>query len=580
MNKNKNAQSGKWNDNSKQFDRKKSGRADKSGTNKSRANKRRGNDNDDRQSKQFSKNGARGSDSPLSSLNDLSWYARNPRLLQAAGSFPFPWRPGMAMPAINMASGGKSYDGYFDIPGVMALTWIPSIGESSTSTDPASIAAKEIFGKVREKFSGSIEADAPDFIIYLMALDSIFSAIGSLKRIYRIVGSYAPENFIIPEILLRAIGLSDAGIENWRSNKMQAYQYINELIAMTGKFMCPAVMDLFNRHYWMNDNVYTDAATINSQMYVFTQEWYYKYDLVDTPEGQPAGGLTAAAVDLTSPTTAYNSVRTLIEALAGSDDAYIISGYLMRAFEGSPIFSVAPIELNERFTPAYVPEVLTQIENSRVVPWGLKATCSPISQDPKANALIHQPQCTPKTFTQSGISMPEAAMTLDFRTTNFLSIRSDAPTVADSVIASRLTCYVHDIEETSDNVFTAKIVCGTEIPAKWTLWRYQTTDGPDGPERIILSEDVYGAYIVDNRSGDASQLVTYAGGIPVYGVSHYDWAPFMEVITLAGAVGGQITPTVQFLGDIHNFTMISNADLKNLHRICVYSEFNAFSLNP
>lgn len=363
-------------------------------------------------------------DKRLSPLNDFSWYNNNPLLTEAASRIPFPYRPGMD---VVMSVSGRNPQ--YKIPGVFRIKWLPSISQSSEATDPASIAAKEVYAKVREAFSGSIDADPPDFVIYFLALDSIFSYIATLKRIYRILTTYTPQNYEIPDRLLAALDVPTELAENLRKNKAQLWQYINELVGMTRKFRCPHVFDIFNRHYWMNDNVYMDAPTANSQMYVFTQSDYYVFGLLNTPDGVPAGGLITTPNPFSKTATVdtlFEYGVTMINALAGSDDAYTISGYLMRAYEGSDVFTVDEIQNDETFEPVYVPEVLAQIENATNIS-GFSVwvnTSNNISQDPKTNALICNPKVTPLSGV-TGVVSPS------------ISIRSDMPTVEEVVEATR-----------------------------------------------------------------------------------------------------------------------------------------------
>lgn len=98
--------------------------------------------------------------------NAIEWYSRYPQLLLGAGQIPYPYRPGMTLPL------GKFYNNNTDvvnnttIPGLLRIDWIPSVGQSDSPTSPISIVGKEVYAKVREKFSGSLDADAPDFVIY------------------------------------------------------------------------------------------------------------------------------------------------------------------------------------------------------------------------------------------------------------------------------------------------------------------------------------------------------------------------------------------------------------------------------
>lgn len=165
-------------------------------------------------------------DDRLTPLNDFKWYNANPMLTEAAARVAFPYRPGMYLNLNDQSNGTRL--GRLPIPGVFAMNWVPTIGYSNSATDPASIAAKEIFAKVRESFSGSIDADPPDFVIYFMALDSVFSYIGMLKRVYRILNTYTPENYLIPDLLLNALSVPTAVANELRANKAQLWQVINQ----------------------------------------------------------------------------------------------------------------------------------------------------------------------------------------------------------------------------------------------------------------------------------------------------------------------------------------------------------------
>lgn len=478
-------------------------------------------------------------DERLSPLNDFSWYNHNPALVQAAASLPFPYRPGMR---IDLQESTANSVTPITIPGIMGLSWCPTIGTSRTATDPAAVAGKEIYAQVRNAFSGSLDVDAPDFIIYFMALDSIFSLIGMLKRAYRILNTYTPMNYDIPDNLLVALGIPTT----WKQDRMLLYQYINELVGLTHKFQCPAVFDIFNRHYWMNDNVYTDAASANSQMYVFRQSYFYKFAMLDTPTaGVQAGGLSCVALPLTTVKSAYDFGKQLIEALAGSDDAYTISGYLRRAYDGYPLFTVDELRMDEVFTPVFVPEVLQQIENSMTTfntgSWD--PTTNAVSQDPATNALI----CVPK---MSG-SIDSQVVGIK----PFLSIRSDMPSVVDVVEASRLTSYVDS---------TGNIHCASEIPLSWTMF-------VNGDSNYTMSQIQY----VD---------CSVSSGIPgtnVYNllrsfaaVEAFDWRP-MGILVLKRS---DAITTTQFRGDVHNVTTFSPAQLDEIHKMCLYSLFNSFNL--
>lgn len=146
--------------------------------------------------------------------NPIEWYNRYPQLLEAAGRIPFPYRPGML---VNLGTIGARTASPTQvnthIPGACVLNYVPTVGQSSGSISPISQVAREIYGKVRAAFSSELAVGPADFVMYLMALDSIFSNIGFLKRIYRIVNTYSPDNYAMPDLLLRSMGFSTTQIQ-------------------------------------------------------------------------------------------------------------------------------------------------------------------------------------------------------------------------------------------------------------------------------------------------------------------------------------------------------------------------------
>lgn len=514
-----------------------------------------------------------------SAKNDISWYSRYPELLVAAGSFPFPYRPGMNID-LGSTTGSTVIKRQLAIPGVMCLSWAPSIGVSNDATSPASVAAKEIYAKVRSKYSGALDADAPDFMVYLMALDSIFAYIAWMKRIYRTLNAWTPNNYVLPDVVLSAMGLRAADITTLRSEKTLLWQCINELVLQSRKFTCPALMDIFNRHYWMSDNVYTDENSINSQFYIFNLRSVYKY--ADLPiDGDTAGNTAAGLITVDMPwvgggATAAKLLKfglDLIQALVSWDDAYTINGYLMRAYEGAPSFVVAEIMENEVLTPVYEEEVLVQIENSRTLPtvgyaWNPanERYNLSVTQNVLKNVLVSNPKCSISTTYDQVGAMSEGGYTLP----PMLSIRSDNPSVADSVVASRLQALVLNAERVSVGekqwVYDITFDCGTEIPIGWHLYTQvwdssaASTTNPQYIEQTPVVPTSVSTSI-------PAQMISI--------VEQFDWHPFIWLTSYTiNAFNGTLFPA----GDTHNITTITPDALKNLHRVCLFSEFNSFSI--
>lgn len=529
--------------------------------------------------------------------NDIAWYSRNPNLLVAAGSFPFPNRPGMSVDfgKYNIwanDTANKAFNNQYVIPGVMVLDWIPSIGISNGATDPASILGREMYARVRSVYSGALDVDAPDFVMYVMALDSIFSYIAWLKRLYRLLNAWTPDNYILPDVVIHAMGFTQSEILGLRQNKAKLWQNINELVLQSRKFNCPASMDIMNRHYWMSDNVYTDGPTINSQFYLFNLKAVYRLD-PNVPTGisgtgDPAAGLYIQPLPTSNrqiengghPITTddlYNFGESLISMLVAWDDAYTINGYLKKAFEGDSLFIVDEIPADQPFNPVYEPEVLAQIENSRTVPGGNNIKLYPgftVNQDPLTNAVISNPGYT---ISKSADSDNEV-YSMTFNDANFLSIRSDAPTVADNVIASRLKAFVTSVTNGAGTDKNVSISCGTEVPLAWRyvdMFASQTTPG----DSLMMNNHVpqHPCFSITGTAATDSLRMQDLG--LVLKMEAFDWHPFavVHLATLSSAT--TISSVVSaVVGDTHNIALIANKDLQNLHKICIYSEFNSFGM--
>lgn len=516
------------------------------------------------------------------SSNDVSWYSRNPQLLMAAGQIPYPYRPGMFMPywdATPVYDTATKQD--YAIPGIMSLKWVPSFGNSDSTTDPISVVGKEIYARVRAAYSGQLDADAPDYVVYVGALDGVFTYLAWLKRVYRTISLYTPENYLFPDQMLAAYGFSSpADRLSLTTNKVKLWQSINELVLMSRKYRCPAVMDLFNRHYWMSDNVYADAASPRAQLYAYNPGAVFKVTEVPVSGGTDmVQGLKLVAIPTTAASgstivdTLYNYGLELIQALDAWDDAYTISGYLMRAYDGVPSFTVAELAQDEVLIAAYEPEVLAQIENFRSVEaFGANPTVTlsaliqsmVVTQRLSDNAVIANASYTIANYAQKALVNQGVSIK------PILNVHTDAPTVADTVIASRM----HAVTRFSMDNTTLKAVieAGTEIPYGMSVHTYtKTTDIGKTAANLTQPQYIFAEYPVAT-SGDKT---TYSAGDIVLALQldQFDWHPFIYVLT-----GNTFNVRAGIVGDIYNTTQLAKDVLENIHKVCLYSEFNSFGL--
>lgn len=508
--------------------------------------------------------------------NDFSWYSKNPRLLESVARIPFPYRPGMILPlTVQETTGTQTADiTPIAVPGVMTLRWVPAVGQSDDNTSAISMAAKDIFSRVRTAFSGSITVDAPDFVMHLMAMDSIYGYLSWLKRVYKVSGTFSLNTRLTPEVLLRAMGFTEENVSEIMANRTDLWGRINELIAMTQTFFVPDEFPVIQRHMWMSERIYNDAFSINSQSYMFNCIDWYKFGL----NADGAGSCATVPMNVNEASShggiinyLYDYGKSLIQALSDWDDAYIINGYLRRAYGETHNVTIKPLELNEAAEFLYNEVVLSQIENAIVPGIQLSSPANKpvqaiIDQIPLTNTVTSSIRVL--TAPQSNWSRPT------MQDLTRLNLRSDNPGIEEVVEASRLISnFEYQATETPAIKFT---VYGTEVVIDGSIYSMKLVKGKKTLDVIPLyARAMEGTVDGTNATIKSSVLTMLLRSLAI--VSTFDWHPFMTY----GAYLGTGTENAAYqdfmLGDIHNMAFLSAEQLSDINRVCLYSEFNAFS---
>ena len=251
---------------------------------------------------------------------------------------------------------------------------------------------------------------------------------------------------------------------------------------------------------------------------------------------------------------AFEFGRELIDALAASEDAYTISGYLTRSFADTPIFVVDELQQYEPLTPYYLPEVLEQIHNSQCVSSptsvGTVLTSAKVTQNPATNAIVSAPA--------NG-----SATSLDLAITPKLSLSAMVPSTIDVVEGSRLAAYL-------DHNNAGAIICGTEIPLFWNI-----INGVDATFTEFVASNL-NTIISADLDGKAENFLIAPSFDMLQAMSAFDWAPRLTYgMTQVIASASQVVKAWE-VWDIHNVTQLTEQDVKNINKMCLLSEFSSF----
>ena len=489
--------------------------------------------------------------------NPMSWYNRYPELIKSVASIPFPNKPGMTYSVMEPFS--YFPDGYRKaVPGVITLEWVPFVGYATSSTDPINIAAYELYAKVRANYSGALVADAPDIMLYVLALDGILSYIASLKRIYRVLNTYSMNNLDLPYNLLSSLGISQSEVNTLIEGKQDLLFYTNDLIHKVARYKLPNVFDYINRHIWMNDRVYLDAPKPEAQMYVFNQLVFPYFKLDDSSAGMIAFSIAPwqnSATTIT-PKVLYDYGINMLEKLADYDEAYTISGYLMRAFESAPNVEIGLLEGSEIEAGVYSEIVLMQIHNARSTGSHVPTTDTFKYTITQANNNALQSKWL---YRSSAITDPKDIIT--DKVTPFIDL-GNSPVNEEMVVEStRLMTSFRNID---GNIY---IDGGSEVVTQFRVSYGNTVVGFDTLNCSLLTK----AY---NTTDFYSSVKIALNAVD--NLSAFDWHPYTTILypSTTGAAPGTGAYTI---GDVANVANLSHDQLAKIHRVCLLSEFNTYS---
>lgn len=575
------------------------------GKNRSNKNMRRDTEIMDTAKREFQADARERRDCYKSQDNDWTWYAQSPQLVKDYASYPFGTAVGSRLPAslgTNMGNGS--------IPGVMALYFSPQVGAPTDSNAPINIASRNIYSYVRHANSGHSNYDAPDLMLYLVAMDSVYMFHSFMKRVLGMMYNYTPENRYYPAAVVQAMGVDPTDV----SNHLADFRgFINQYAVKMGSMCVPNSMSYMARHTWMTEGLYVDnpvSAKAQTYMYVPWQYYQFGYDtegagqLALTPFWRPLiDGSNADAngsmSKLRTVSDMINFANNLLDPIVANEDMNIMSGDILKAFGNEGVVKIAGISEGYQILPQYSQEVLSQIENCTILDGEVGSTI--LQNTDVGGGYLYQPSATGTSFMVTPLPMDTttadkpttiAASTiagglLDSRILNFHHM---GVTPEEVMVATRL-CNVYQIPEepaTYSNSILNKIVLGlncnnigSEVINYARIYYYIWV----GNTMNLLTERFgtnYMAFYAQSTSQSPSDFMKMWAGYSDIAIrlSTFDWHPAMY--STAGVRGLGVTKPVfttarQHQGplmDIDNYTVIDAENLKQMTLAALLSEFS------
>lgn len=463
--------------------------------------------------------------------NDIAWYSKNPELLSSASNISYLTSTGSRLLWNDAALEDATIAVHLtSVPGIMALNFVAGPGVCSNSTDPVNIAANNIYTFIRNTNSGGKNYDAPDLMMYLLAMDSLYMCYNHIKRVYGVATTYSAVNKYLPTELIKAMGITPASVFD---NMANVRTRLNILAAKLASFAVPTTMPYFLRHSWMTSNVYLDADNAKAGIYVFNPHCFHQFSETANEQGgsleivEMGTYVTQMDVNLL-----IEKLDTAINRMLYSYDVGTISGDIMKAYKDSGLFTVGPVEDSYSVTPVYNEEVLLQIHNSTAHSINLNSTLN-ITQDPDTNNIVWQPT-SPYERESSVFKRP-------------INMRVLTPTAADTMIATRLISCV-------DGGGSAYATCGTEIIVNYYVIQIQyKSGGVEGATAVFTS----------NQPVDAATLSL---------LSQFDWHPIITPVTVV--TSGSAYTLDNVYGDLNVFALADVEFINNVNEVALLSLFN------
>lgn len=570
----------------------------------------------------------------VSSSNDISWYSKNPELLQQAGNISWGYKLGLPVNYANENFMFKLLDKkpLTRVPGFMFVGVIPGPGvtadeDTFQESDAVNLAAKDQYAYIRYANSGHANYDPQDLMLYYLAWDEIQMEIYDAMRAYGIANITNLQNRYMPRALVQALGWD---YESIVSNRANFASKINSAIARIGAFPVPKGMHYFSRHEWLFNNLFTDETSLKSQIFGFKKIMYRTFEHND---GENGGALVshvrpgATGEHLLTPEAWFDGVLQMINRISDSEDMGIIMGDILKAWGTENCMTIDYMSQDYICKPAYSEEVKMQFENMYIhasmvtdrtteEPNHMGIEVYNITQNPnidmgrivyrpyiKQISIYANPDYRPTDDREFNAINPTAGNAV-------LNIHKDTATVEDTVYAtrgvapaklsvnkvrqgaepSRYTTTGGYIGEHAYCAYGKIMTAGTEIFVDGRIFSFvemnqsnYATDYQSGLavrscNTVQISEEGIFSYPSAN-----SKILSYPEGPIDETLEYID--PFSQHVNIwkvspvwtmnnDGEINSFVEVDYNKYYDLDNYTTIHPETLRNLHDQCLLSEFN------
>nr|DAP51702.1 MAG TPA: capsid [Picobirnaviridae sp.] len=492
--------------------------------------------------------------------NDWRFYAASEEIAKSVASVPFNYMGGTPFnikgtvfasdeaPAVAVSNTAA-------IPAVMALDYVPSIGNVAPGTATSiNLASAQLYTMIRRANSGAKVYEAADVMMYVLAMQDIYASYFNCKRALGCLKLHTIQNHNLPKAVLRALQID---YEDLRANAAQYRAILNELATKINAFAIPSYFKAFDRSAFINSRLFGDSNDIKGQIYLYHKTGYYVWSATASETGSSLVWNQYVLDDTgTSKTLSLGEYLKLlndqIDALYLDSDILTMSGDIFKAFPGK-LYAVS--EIGEDFITEilYDTDVLAQIENSfALIPnysligrnnwsWNMNVV--------QSNQLI---SFNPFVSTQTETAIFTLGLTLNSRAFNS---HKENPDFRDVLEWTRNSTVVA-IESSATSVRSRAIQSGLEIILGYNIWYYNSQ---------TLTVFSFGHIIPSLSNNIGTQQIAL--------LSNFDWMPILY------APGTVANSPCYIYGDVKNITLLDSEVLSRIHTAAMYGAYFSTEYN-
>lgn len=540
--------------------------------------------------------------------NDPRWHSYSPELTRLAADLPFGTATG-----VRFNTNNPIYALPEATPGICAIGLRPSVGNAVDQNSALNIGANKLYSSLRTQLAGTFGFDAPDCMIYGLALTSIYSAIVYLQRIYGVHKRFDQMNRYISDALLTA---NHVNADDVRHNSAQLLFNINQMLARVASYNAPAFIDIFAYHAWLYRDIYIEGTSIKEQLYLYVPDgfWFFNLNPEDKAgmlefkrmdaflENKPEGYLLTVE-DLTT------YVNNMIDRLWFSEDFTTISSFMLKAYGSNNMIKVSEVPADFMTSIELNEYVLHQFKNATVLPaeMAYQPGAGNVYQDPthlflmSNNAWEVDLSSIPTAAGAMRNGLYAAAAIYPLQEDKILSEDDALPTPEMVIESTRHMITIAGLQDGgnySDYNTSGKmsgkikfnIISGSTIPVYVNYLTY--VPDPSGLGSTLVTVRGQYAYVAGSdetlavsSTGVENWLIQYNQVIDIASKFKYHPCHTLYITTLTMPNSNTGNPTTWNFSrrmrnyEINNMTVVDFDEINNLHDVALLSELDVPTAN-